>query len=376
MRRMWAVARKETLHLIRDPRSLIAALGLPVVLLLAYGFAVDFDLKELPFAVVDQDQTASSRRLTESLRHLHHFRYQGHLAAAAEADRWFQQRLGLMVLVVGPGFERALKEGRQAPVQVLIDGADGATAAVAQGYAVGAVSAAGQRLVEREARAQGLPQTLLRPGLDVRTRVLFNPNLESRIFLVPGLVGLILMMLAATLTSGIVVRERERGSFELLAASPVSSLELIVGKLLPYLVLATIDVVVTVGFGWVVFGVVPAGSLLLLFGLSMVFVLAALALGLFFSCAARTQQTAMQLALVTTVVPTMVLSGFAFPVRNMPLPLQYAAQVLPATHYMVITRAIILKGVGIEAIWERALALSVITLLLMRLAVRRFRKTL
>ncbi|MCC7492117.1 MAG: ABC transporter permease [Fimbriimonadaceae bacterium] len=376
MKRMPAVAWKETLHLLRDPRSLVAALGLPVVLLLLYGYAVDFDLKQLRFVVVDQDRTASSRQLVELVRAVPQLVYSGHAETADEVERLFAERRASMGMILVPGFERALKERRPAPVQVLIDGADGSTAQIAQGYASGAVLAAGQRLIEREARAMGVPLRQLQSGFEVRPRVLYNPNLESRVFLVPGLVGLILVMLSASLTSGVVVRERERGSFELLAASPVSSAELIVGKLLPYLVLATSDVVLAVGMGWLVFGVVPQGNLLLLFALSLVFVLSALALGLFFSCVARTQQTAIQLSIMATVVPTMTLSGFAFPVRNMPLVLQVLAQLLPATHFMVISRAIILKGVGLAEIWPNVLAMTVLSLLLMRAAVRKFRKTL
>jgi ABC-2 type transport system permease protein len=238
------------------------------------------------------------------------------------------------------------------------------------------VSLLGQRQMGQQALVKGLSKQLLAQAVELRPRVLYNPDLESRRFLVPGLIGIILMMMAALLTSGVVVRERERGTFELLAASPVSAAELLVGKLLPYLALGAFDVVLAVGVGWGVFGVVPQGNLLLLFALAMVFVLCSLSIGLFFSCVAPTQQLAMLLGFVTTVLPTMILSGFAFPVRNMPVFLQGVSQLLPATHFIAIARGIVLKGVGIGPVWDHVVALSVITAVLMRLALKRFRKTL
>ncbi|NUQ02166.1 MAG: ABC transporter permease [Armatimonadetes bacterium] len=376
MNRTLAVAWKEVLHLVRDRRSLVAALGLPVILLLLYGAVVDFDLKHLPFVAVDHDRTAASRRLLQSCAAIESFRLVGLLDHPNEVDAVFARRQATIALVIPPGFQRAMQKQGTARLQILVDGADPTTGSIALTYALGAVNRVATELVEREARAAGLPARLLAPPLEVRTRVLYNPNLKSRLSLVPGLIGVILMMLSALLTSGVVVRERERGSFELLASSPIAASELIVGKLLPYLVLAGFDVVLVVALGWAVFGVVPQGNLLLLFAIALVYVAAALALGLLFSCLARTQQTAMLLAFVVTVVPTMLLSGFAFPIRNMPWPLQAVARIVPATHFIVIARAIILKGVGLGLIWRQVVALGAITGVLVLLAVRRFRKTL
>ncbi len=376
MTRLLAIARKEAIHVGRDRRSLVAAVGLPVILILLYGFAVDFDLHHLPFAVVDQDRTPTSRRIVEAVGSVHGFQLRAALDRADDADGWFESRAGRLVVVIPPGFERELKARRQATLQVVVDGAEGSMAAMTMAYGMGAVEHVSRSVVRRELRALAVPLEALDPGLEVRVRVLYNPDLASRQFLVPGLVGLILMMLAALLTSGVVVRERELGSFELLAASPVSAGELIVGKLLPYLLLACFDVIMSVAVGWVVFGVVPKGDLLLLFGFSFVYMLAALALGLLFSCLARTQQTAMLMSIVATVVPTTLLSGFAFPIRNMPWLLRNLAQLLPATHFIAIARAIVLKGVGVSYFLPHALALAALSLLLLALAVKRFRKTL
>jgi ABC-2 type transport system permease protein len=376
MRRLLAVARKETLHLLRDPRSLAAALVLPVGLLLLYGYAVNFDLEEVPFAVVDLDDTKSSRRLIEAVDSVHGFILLDHYYDADIAHELFARDAAMAVIVVDRGFEQELKSGQEAPVQVIIDGSNSSLASTAATYCQATVEQAGRRLIRDEALSKGIPISLLEPAIDVRPRVLYNPDLKTQVFLVPGLIGVILMLMAALLTSGVVVREKERGSFELLAASPVSPRELIVGKLLPYLVLATLDVVFVVVAGRIFFGVELQGSPLLLLGVSIVFVGSALALGLLFSCIMPTQQLAMLLSFLATAMPTMLLSGFAFPVRNMPWILQQVAMVLPATHYIAMMRAIILKGVGMDIIWRPFLAMCAITLVLVVASVRRFSKTL
>jgi|LSQX01.2.fsa_nt_gb ABC-2 type transport system permease protein len=371
-----AIARKETLHLVRDPRSLLAAFALPVLLLILYGYAVNFDLEEVPFAVVDLDQTPSSRRLIEAVDSVDGFVNLGSYYSADVAHDLFARDQAMAVIVVDRGFEQELQSGQEARVQIIIDGSNSSLASTAAAYCQAIVESAGRTLVRDVARAKGLPQALLKPAIDVRPRVLYNPNLRTQVFLVPGLIGVILMLMAALLTSGVVVREKEHGSFEILAASPIRPAELIVGKLLPYLVLATLDVALVVIAGRIFYGVTPQGSLLLLFLVSIVFLGSALALGLLFSCIMPTQQLAMLLSFLATSVPTMLLSGFAFPVRNMPWVLQQIAVVLPATHYITMVRAIILKGVGIDLLWRPLLALLAITLVLIAISVRRFSKTL
>ncbi|MBI2302335.1 MAG: ABC transporter permease [Armatimonadetes bacterium] len=376
MRRLLAVARKETIHVTRDVRSLLAALALPTGLLLLYGYAVDFDLRDVRFAVVDHDRTPASRRLIEACARIHGFTYAGELQQASEADQWFERRRGMLVIGIDRGFQRDLQRDGTALLQVLVDGTDATAGATALQYATGALSRVTQSLAATQLRAAGVPPQMTRPAVDVRVRVLYNPNLESRQFMVPGLTAIILTLMASLLTSGVIVRERERGSFELLAASPISPGELLIGKMLPYFALAVFDVVMCVAVGWLAFGVVPRGSLLLLTALSMIFVFGALSLGLFFSCVAETQQVAMLLSFVATLIPTMLLSGFAYPVRNMPVVLQWLGQVFPATHFIVIARGIILKGVGFAALKPAILRLTVISALLIVLAVRRFRKRL
>lgn len=374
MRRLWAVSRKEFVHLARDPRSLGAAVVLPVALLLLYGFAVDFDLKDLPLAIVDLDQTQSSRRVVDQVLSIQGFRDAGRPATAEEAEACFERREAMAVLVIPRGLEADVLARRPAEVQILVDGANSTIANTAVAYLQGSLEAIAARLIVREVTAAGV--RLPPSAVEARMRVLYNPELQSRVFLVPGLIAIILMLMSALLTSGTVVRERERGSFELLASSPLRGVEMLLGKLLPYWILAAIDVVTVVAAGWIVFGVEPKGSLLLLFAVSSIFVASALALGLFFSCVMRTQQLAFLVSFITTVLPTMLLSGFAFPVRNMPLPLQWLAQALPATHYIPVVRAIVLKGSGWDVVGGRVAILTGITALLVALALRSFRKRL
>lgn len=364
------------LHLIRDPRSLAAAFGLPVALILLYGYAVNLDVEDLPFAVVDHDVTQTSRRMIECTSRIPGFRYLGTIASDSDAERLFEGREASAVLVIPRGFASSLARGEPSTVQVLLDGTNATTAQIALGYTQGALARAGRTLVEEQAARTGLARALHASPIDVRMRVLYNPSLKSQFFLVPGLIAIVLMLLSALLTSGVVVRERERGSFELLASSPVSAPELVMGKLTPYLAIASFDVVLAVGAGWLVFGVEPRGSLPLLFVLSLVFVATTLAIGLLVSCLARTQQVAMLVALVSMAVPTMLLSGFVFPVRNMPVPLRLLSEVLPATHYVTIMRAIVLKGVGLTVVAWPAVKLSLIAAVLVVAAARSFRKRL
>lgn len=376
MRRIRAVARKEWLHIIRDPRSLIAALTLPVVLLVLYGYAVNLDLNELEWAVCDQDQSATSRALIANMSGLERFTFVGAIDDPEDTEQLFRLGTARGVVVLPAGLERDVFAGRTVPVQVLIDGSEGTIASLAQSYLEGAVNAFGAQISRDQARRRGLAGALGGQAIEARTRIYYNPDLISRKFLVPGLIAIVLMMLAALLTSGVVVRERERGTFELLAASPIAPSDLIIGRLLPYILLGLVDVVIAVVIGWVLFDVPVVGSPLALIVVSAIFVLTASAIGLFFSCVTSTQQAAMLLALASTVIPTMLLSGFAYHVRNMPLFLQGVAQVLPATHYIALLRGIILRGAGLMHMWPNVAALVAIGLVWPTLAIRRFRKAL
>jgi ABC-2 type transport system permease protein len=375
-RRVAAIARKEWTHVRRDPRSLGVALFLPFALLIINGAGIDFDLNDLPFALCDLDRSSASRSLREHLVHTGLFRLVETVESPGEGERLVREGKALFLLVIPPSMNADLSGGKDVALQVVLDGSDANTASVARNYLTGALGAQSARLQAQAQARLGLNVRSTKPSLTVARRVLYNPSMESRQFIVPGLIVTILVILGALLTSGTVVRERERGTFETLAASPVLASEILLGKLFPYVLIGLVDVGVTICTGALVFNVYVTGSVELLLACSLVFLLCALGFGLLISTIAQRQQIAMMAAIISTLLPTMLLSGFIFPVRNMPLLLRIISVLIPATHFLKITRAIYLKGVGLTVIWPPLLILLLMAVGLFGLCVRRFRKQL
>ena len=375
-RRLLAVASKEWTHIRRDPRSLIVALVLPVLLLMLMGHGINFDLVELPFALCDQDGSSASRALRETLVNTELFRLYASVPNAREGEALVQHGECLFVLVIPANMQADLIRGQLVSLQMIVDGSDSNTASIARQYLLGALRLYSERVAAQAASRIGLEARLVQPPLAVERKVLYNPAMESRQFIVPGLIVVILVILGSLLTSGTVVRERERGTFETLAASPLKPVEILAGKLIPYLGLGVADIIVAVCTGALVFDVRITGSVALFFGCGVVFMLCALALGLLFSTLARSQQLAMTAAFVATLLPTLFLSGFVFPVRNMPLVLQAISKVVPATHFLIIARGIYLKGVGLSVLWPPLVVLVALTAAILALSVVRFRKQL
>lgn len=375
-RRLLAVAAKEWIHVRRDPRSLGVALVLPIVLLMLMGEGINFDLTDLPFAVCDYDSSSASRELREALSQIELFHLVASVPNAEQGERLLQRGECLFVLVIPRGMQAGLLRGEAVALQVLLDGSDSNTASIARSYAEGALSAHSGRALREVAERLGLGEQAGLPPVTITRKVLYNPGLESQKFIVPGLIVVILVILGALLTSGTVVRERQTGTFETLAASPLLAAEILLGKLLPYVAIGLADIILAVGTGALVFGVHIAGSALLFFASGVVFLVCALSVGLLFSTVARTQQQAMLGAFLAIFLPTILLSGFIFPIRNMPWVLKALSVVVPPTHFLVIARGIYLKGVGLGVLWVPALALLGLTACIFGLAVARFRKQL
>jgi ABC-2 type transport system permease protein len=373
---MLAVARKEWIHIKRDPRSLGVALLLPFALLIINGVGIDFDLTDLPFALCDLDDSQASRSLREHLVEGGLFRLVATVPNAAEGERLIQDGDCLFLLVIPPHMDADLSAGKSVAVQVLLDGSDANTASTARNYLTGALQAQSARLQAQALGRVGLNAQVVKPPLTVARKILYNPSMESRQFVVPGLIVTILVILGALLTSGTVVRERERGTFETLAASPVRAAEILIGKLFPYMVIGLVDVATAICAGALVFRVYVAGSVELLLACSLVFLVCALGFGLLISTVAGRQQVAMMAAIISTLLPAIMLSGFIFPIRNMPWLLRAISQVIPATHFLRITRPIYLKGVGLAVIWQPLAILAAIATLLLIVCVVRFRKQL
>ncbi len=375
--RLLAVARKEWIQLRRDTRSMILAFALPMMLLVFFGYAITFDIDDITIAVVDEDRTAASRELVDAFVASDYFTVRERLADRGRTEELLVRGRVLGVLTIPPGYARdRAAAGRGATVQLLLDGADANTATIAMNLsgAVAAshgaqVAAAGASSPDRASNATGAPVRL-------ESRTWYNPRLESRHMIVPGLIAVIMSMIAAMLTALTIAREWERGSMEQLAATPVSRLEVVLGKLLPYLVIGILDVSLAVVAGMLLFGTPLNGSVLLLGVMTVLFLVGALGLGIVISAVVKSQVLATQVAMVATYLPALLLSGFMFDIASMPVVLQGITYLVPARYFITVTRGIFLKGVGISVLWPQALLMLLFAVAGVALATRAFRKEL
>jgi ABC-2 type transport system permease protein len=378
--RTWTIAWKELIQIIRDPRTLAVVVVMPLVMLVLYGYAINFDVKHVKLGVYDQDRSAVSRDLLGAFSHGERFDVAAHLTSYRQVSDALDRGMLKAVLVIPTKFAEDLARGRAAQVQLLVDGSDSTTASTAIGYAEAMMrqySAAGARGASRVQAPKGALAALRRAEpVDLRLRFWYNPELKSSDFIVPGLIATLLMMLAGLLTSMTVVRERERGTIEQLIVSPVAPHELMIGKLLPYVAISFFDIVLVIAAGRLLFGVPMRGSAALLLLMSGVFVMAALGIGLLVSVISGSQQTAMLAAMLSTLLPSVLLSGFVFPISSMPLPIQWVTYLIPARHFLVILRGIFLKGSGLSLLWQPAVVLLVYGLVMLGLSAWRFRKRL
>lgn len=373
---MWAVAKKEWTHLRRDPQSLGVILLLPIVTLILYGYAINFDLKHIPLAILDRDHTPRSRALSEAFQGTEYFRYGGGVGSEADVERLFDKGIVRAVIVIPHGFDSDLSAGRTAKLQAIYDGSDSTTAGVAIAYADAEINAF---LAQQGADAslKRVPRAMQnQPSISIAPRILYNPELNSTNYIVPGLLVLILSITSALLTSTTVARERERGTLESLVVSPVLATELMVGKLVPYVCAGMVDVAILVLFGFILFHVFPAGSLILLMFGMLLFLAGVLGLGLLISSRAPNQAFALQLGFLATLLPTLLLSGFAYPRQSMPALLYYITALLPSTQFLIFVRELYLKGAGVALLWPQLLWLGFTAALFLRGASKRFVKRL
>jgi ABC-2 type transport system permease protein len=364
-RRTIAVAHKEVLHIIRDARAVYMALGLPVVMLLLFGYGISQDVDHIAIAVADQDRTPMSRRLSEALVAGGDFVREADLASPDEAE--FALRSGRVkaVLVVPRGFARDLARGVPAVAQLLVDGSDGTTATVALGDAAGILQATSSARAINASLSSG-----------PRIRVRFNPTMRSTYNMVSGVIVLILAMVASLLTALTVAREWERGTMEQLFATPVLRTEIIAGKLIPYAGLGFVQTLLVITLGSYMFGVPIRGSLVTLFGCSMLFLLAMLGSGLIASVVAKSQLVAVQFALIASYMPVAMISGFMFPIANMPKWLQAISMAVPGRYYLTTLRGVLLKGNGLDVLAGDVTALGGFAAAFLAVAVWRFRRRL
>ena len=370
--RLLVVAWKEMLQLRRDRLTLAMMVVMPVMLLLLFGYAINTDVRHIPTVVLDQDRSAASRDLARSLEATGFYRRVGAVSGYLDIERAFRSGAARVALVIPPRYAADLRRGRTTRVQLVVDGSDPQTVSSATSTAASLVAArSGELAAARLARAGGAAPA----AIEVEPTTWYNPDLRTAVYIVPGLVGVILTMTMVMLTAMAIVRERERGTLEQLIVSPVRNLELMVGKILPYVVMGYVQMTLILAAGHFIFGVPLVGSLPLLYAFAFVFIAANLSLGLFFSTLARTQQQAMQMSFFF-FLPNILLSGFMFPWEGMPAPAQWLSQGLPLTHFLRIVRGVVLRGSGAADLAGEAAALAVIVGALVLLASLRFRKRL
>ncbi|MFZ5453248.1 MAG: ABC transporter permease [Thermodesulfobacteriota bacterium] len=355
--RTWAVFRKELIHIRRDLPSLIQVILLPVMMLLLNGYALTFDLKDVPLAVHDQEQSRVSQDFLQGFRGTRYFRIYSAVNSYQEIADLINTRQVKLALVLPFDFSRSLKTGQSVKVQAIIDGTDANTANLIIGYLQGIVSGYSQNVVVERLRLQGF--TRLEIPLKSDSRVWYNEDLESRNFIVPGLIAIIMTMVGALLTALCIIREKERGSFEGLMGTPLKKWELILGKLGPYFLVGMVDMFIAMAMGEFLFQVPFRGNVLLFIFLAALFMLVVLGQGLLISVIARNTLDAYQMAMLTTFLPAFLLSGAVFAVRQMPPALQVASYFVPATYLATISKGIYLKGIGLDILWPEALMLAV-----------------
>jgi ABC-2 type transport system permease protein len=358
-RRVAALIGKETRELVRDPITVWLALLMPLVMLFLFGYAVTLDVRRISLGVYDQDGSPASRELVDRFTATSQFAYRARFDSPAALEAALQRSDVSLALVIPPRFQARLVRGEAAPVQVLVDGAYISSAALAAGYA--------------EAIVRAFPRP--DPGaIEVQTRIWFNPSLRSAVYIVPGLFAVILMAFPPLLTALALVREKETGTIQQIYASPVTSAEFIAGKLVPYGLVALLEMAMLVVIGTWWFDVPFVGSPGLLFAASLIYVFTTVSIGLLVSAVTRTQLTAMMLALIVTLMPSFLFSGFLFPVFTMPLASRLYSAVVPASHFIEISRGIVLKGAGISAIWPHLAVLGVYTAVVFAFAVWRLKQ--
>jgi ABC-2 type transport system permease protein len=366
--RLFAIAKKETIQLRRDARSLGLAFLLPVILLLLFGSAITTDIRQIKLAVLDRDNSAESRRLVDAFARSDYFVLERTLATPAEAEALIDRGVVRVALVIPERFAADLSARRPSEVEVVLDGSDAKTATIAMGYA--------NAIAQRYSTTVLMGARTVRPAARAETRVWFNESLDGRAMVVPGLIAVIMSIISAMLTSLTIAREWERGTMEQLAATPERRVEVIFGKLLPYLAIGIIDVAVALLTSLYVFDVPFRGSLLLFSLSSLIFLLGVLGLGILISIKLKSQLLATQASIFATYMPALLLSGFFFALSSMPKLLQWISNVIPAKYFVSVTRWLFLRGVGIDVVWAPLLGLSIYAVFVLAMGVKHFKKEL
>lgn len=363
----WPMLWKEFISLRRDRLTFALMTALPAIQLVLFGYAIQTDVRKLPTVVLDESRSSESRALVQVLANTDNFRIVASVPDRAQAKRWIERGAARVALVIPPEYQREIKRGNTGRAQLLIDAADPQSSGAALSGAQLAAQARGAQLLAT--------RLSLAPPVEIRVRPWYNPAQRSATFIVPGIVGILLTITMTLITSTAIVRERERGTLEQLIVTPIGKTSLMIGKLVPFLLVGYVQMSVVLALGRVFFHIPIEGSLLLLYALALVFIVASLGVGLLISTVARNQVQSMQLSFFF-MLPNILLSGYIFPRAAMPEPAQWLGALLPLTWFLEILRGVLLKGVGISELWQELAVLTVFAVLLLAVSVRRFSKTL
>ena len=372
LKRVSAIARKEFLHVLRDWRSLGIGIAIPIVMLFLFGYALTLDVDRVPLIVWDQSATPASRALVSAFSASRYFTLEQNALGYPEVERAIDARRAVIALVIPVDFAGKVASGRGASVQAILDGSDSNVASFALGYAEAVTRGYSEQVGVDLLRRNGLPPPVA--GIDLRPRVWFNTDMESRNYIFPGLIAIVMMVIAALLTSLTFAREWEGGTMEQLIATPVTGGELILGKLVPYYAIGMLDLVLSVLVAEFVFHIPMRGELWLVFVASSIFLVGALGIGMLISIITKSQFLSSQIALVATMLPAFLLSGFVFPIANMPYPIQIFTYIITARYFVVLLRGIYLKGLGLGILGGEAALLALFAAFVLALSLFKFKK--
>jgi len=362
---------KEFRQIRRDPTSLGMLLGLPAVLIILVGYALNFDVKHIPLVIFDQSKTSVSRAYLERFKQTEYFDHKFDVSRYEDIEELFGHGSAKAALVIPTTFAQDLLAGRDARVQILVDGSDANSAGQAVSYATRTTVDYSTRLQAESLQRMG--QQLFVP-IDFRPRVWYNPDLVSSQFLVPGLIGFILVLTAVVSTSMTVVREKERGTMEQIMVSPLQPMQIILGKTIPYMAISLVAATAILILGYLLFDIQVKGSLVLLYAAIVAIILGALGQGLLISTITESQQVAFMVSVFSSLLPSFLLSGFIFPISSMPVALQVLSNIAVNKFFLVVVRGVMLKGVGFGAVWEQFVYMMIFALITLGISIRRMRK--
>lgn len=363
---------KEFRQILRDRTSLGILIFIPAFLLVMFGYALNFDVKHIPLVVVDYDNSSTSRDFINSFTHSEFFDLMGYVQDPSSIENMLDREQARLGIVIPPDFSEKLSTGNNVKIQVLIDGANATAASTSVGYVNIAVQNFSQLILMESMSISVTPESMI--PFHILPRIWFNPELKSAKFLIPGLIGFILMMMAVVSTALSVVREKERGTMEQILVSPLKPVELIIGKTVPYILTSLIAAVLILVVGYVMFDVYIKGSILLFFLVTLLYIICSLAMGLLISTIANSQQVAFMASILTTMLPAFILSGFVFPIRNMPFFIQILTCLFPIRFFLSTIRGIILKGTGFLENWQNIFILAMFSIVLITISSIRLKR--